>query len=183
VHATGIYEGDNQACAADFFVSSYTPSLSTIIKSREDYIPIPRHEIRALIFGEPGAPGLSHIPKVEDEVNTVAGIMLSISASVPNDISTAPTVKSVLEQLPSAHVAHLACHGHQHTDPLQSCLALRDGMLSISPLMDLNLPNALFAYLSACETAKGDKDQPDQAVHLAASLLFCGFRSVVATMW
>jgi CHAT domain-containing protein len=41
----------------------------------------------------------------------------------------------------------------------------------------------MFAFLSACETAKGDRSQPDQAVHLAASLLFCGFRSVIATMW
>lgn len=49
--------------------------------------------------------------------------------------------------------------------------------------MELKLTNAVLAYLGACETAKGDKYQPDQAVHLAASMLFCGFRSVVATMW
>jgi CHAT domain-containing protein len=49
--------------------------------------------------------------------------------------------------------------------------------------MDLKLPKAMITYLSACETAKGGKKQPDQAVHLAASMLFCGFRSVVGTMW
>lgn len=37
--------------------------------------------------------------------------------------------------------------------------------------------------LSACETATGDSEQPDQAVHLAAAMLFVGFRSVIATMW
>ncbi|KAF7358015.1 CHAT domain-containing protein [Mycena venus] len=39
------------------------------------------------------------------------------------------------------------------------------------------------AFLSACETAKGDKSVPDEALHLAATLLFTGFRGVVATMW
>jgi CHAT domain-containing protein len=34
-----------------------------------------------------------------------------------------------------------------------------------------------------CETAKGDEITPDEAMHLAASLLFRGFRGVVATMW
>ena len=42
------------------------------------------------------------------------------------------------------------------------------------------------AFLSACETAKGDSKTPDEAIHLAATLLFqlfAGFRGVVATMW
>lgn len=53
----------------------------------------------------------------------------------------------------------------------------------VSELMNFDLKNALFAYLSACETAKGDSERPDQAVHLAAAMLFVGFRSIVATMW
>jgi CHAT domain-containing protein len=113
----------------------------------------------------------------------VAGIVMSTSSSVVNDVFAPSTVQSVLEQAPSAHVLHLACHGHQHENPLKSCFALHDDRLTISALMNLQLPHAMLAYLSACETAKGDKKQPDQAVHLAASMLFCGFRSVVATMW
>jgi CHAT domain-containing protein len=123
------------------------------------------------------------IPEVEDEVQTVNAIVMSTSATVANDVYTIPVVKEVLQQLPAAHVLHLACHGQQHLDPLKSSFALKDGPLTISALMGLNLPNAMLAYLSACETAKGDANQPDQAVHLAASMLFCGFRSVVATMW
>jgi CHAT domain-containing protein len=49
--------------------------------------------------------------------------------------------------------------------------------------MDLDLKDAFLAFLSACETAKGDKEQPDQTVDLAAAMLFVGFRSVIATMW
>jgi CHAT domain-containing protein len=183
LHAAGIYEGNHRACAADSVVSSYTPSLSALLKAREDFTPVPRQELQALVFSEPSAPGLSHIPSVDDEVQTVAGIVMSTSASVANDVYAPSLIQSVLEQAPSAHILHLACHGHQDEDPLKSCFALHDGRLAISALMDLRLPNAMLAYLSACETAKGDKKQPDQAVHLAASMLFCGFRSVVATMW
>jgi CHAT domain-containing protein len=183
LHAAGIYEGDDPACAANYIVSSYTPSLSALIKSRKDFKPIRREALEVLLFSEASAPGLSHIPSVEDEVQMVAGILTSTSASVVNDVHSPPMVDSVLEQAPSAHVLHLACHGHQHEDPLKSCFPLHDGRLTISALMDLKLPKAMLAYLSACETAKGDKKQPDQAVHLAASMLFCGFRSVIATMW
>lgn len=94
------------------------------------------------------------------------------------------TVPEVLDNLPTASILHLACHGEQDaTNPLESGFCLRDGRLTIGELMKLNLQNAFFAFLSACETAKGDSKQPDQAVHLAAAILFVGFRSVIATMW
>lgn len=60
---------------------------------------------------------------------------------------------------------------------------MEDGMLTLSKLMSLNLPKAFLAILSACDTAKGDTSHPDQALHLAAAMLFVGFRSVVGTMW
>jgi CHAT domain-containing protein len=114
------------------------------------------------------------IPEVEDEVQMVNAIVTSTSAAVANVVYTVPVVEEVLQQLPMAHVLHLACHGQQHPDPLKSSFALKDGPLTISALMGLNLPNVMLGYLSACETAKGDANQPDQAVHLAASMLFCG---------
>jgi CHAT domain-containing protein len=46
------------------------------------------------------------------------------------------------------------------------------------------LPNAEFAFLSACHSAAGDDvGTPDEAIHLAAALQFSGFRSVVGTLW
>lgn len=99
-------------------------------------------------------------------------------------MSGGATVPAVIERLPTTSILHLACHGEQNaTNPLLSGFCLRDGKLTVSQLMHLNLQNATFAFLSACETAKGDAKQPDQAVHLAAAMLFVGFRSVIATMW
>jgi CHAT domain-containing protein len=164
-------------------VSSYIPSLSALIKAHENFTPVQKPELRALLFAEPDAPGMSYIPKVKDEVQKVADVITSTSASVINDLYAPTTVGLVLKQAPFAHILHLACHGHQHEDPLKSCFALHDDRLTILALMNLNLPTAMLAYLSACKTAKGAKSQPDQAVHLATSMLFSGFRSVVATMW
>jgi CHAT domain-containing protein len=98
--------------------------------------------------------------------------------------TSAAKMHEVAEGLPRADIVHLACHGVQDLDdPLQSGFCLGDGKLTVSELMDVKLDRAFLAFLSACETAKGDKEHPDQAIHLAAAMLFCGFRSVVATMW
>ena len=40
-----------------------------------------------------------------------------------------------------------------------------------------------FAFLSACQTAMGYDNHSDEAVHLAAGMLFAGYCSVVAAMW
>jgi hypothetical protein len=90
----------------------------------------------------------------------------------------------VADVLKSTNITHIACHGTQDAaDAHSSGFCLSDGNLTVSHLMDLDLKDAFFAFLSACETAKGDEKQPDQTIHLAAAMLFVGFRSVVATMW
>jgi CHAT domain-containing protein len=183
IHAAGLYSGNNLVSISDYAVSSYTPSLSALIKARETSEAIPKNSLRALIVAEANAPGLPVLASVEEEVRIIAEIM-DTDAFIINDIDESPTIHSVLKGLPETHILHLSCHGQQHAeDPLSSCFALRDGELTISTLMGLNLPNANLAFLGACETAKANEEQPDQAVHLAASMLFCGFRSVVATMW
>ena len=94
------------------------------------------------------------------------------------------TVNEVLSHLSGVSIAHFACHGEQNRrNPLESSLTLEDGQLKISRIMQQSTPNASLAVLFACETAMGDEDLPDEAMHLGATLLFAGFRGVVATMW
>jgi CHAT domain-containing protein len=120
-----------------------------------------------------------------EEVDLVRKCFETANAQVLNVSSpytTRAEMRSVLSQR-SAHILHLASHGTQARDPLNSAFLLHDGRFSIEEIMGLDLPYAVLAFLSACETAKGDRQAPDQAVHLAASMLFCGFRSVIGTMW
>jgi CHAT domain-containing protein len=125
------------------------------------------------------------LPNVVDEVNIVHGCFQAVQAKTLSFHSahTSPDELLSLLKVTSANVLHMACHGVQDSDPLKSSFRLRDGDLSIEDIMQLNLPNAVLAFLSACYTARGNRNAPDQAVHLAASMLFCGFRSVIGTMW
>lgn len=126
-----------------------------------------------------------------DEVQVVAnlarlhGPVTQLSPHTLERADLEPATTSCVKQyLADARILHMACHCQQ--DPhnaLQSCFHLSDDALSLLDLMRLNLKNAVFTFLSACETAKGDYKLPDQVVHLAAAMLFIGFRSVIGTMW
>ncbi|KAG1730513.1 CHAT domain-containing protein [Suillus paluster] len=79
---------------------------------------------------------------------------------------------------------HLACHGKQdHEQPYHSRFAMRDKPLKLLDIMENNAPQAEFAFLSACHTAVGDEETPDEVIHLAAGLQFSGFKSVIGTLW
>ena len=79
---------------------------------------------------------------------------------------------------------HLACHAAQeHADPDRSGFALWDGMLTIADLSALPTRHRDLAFLSACHTATGGLHHLDEAIHLAASMQFLGYRHVIATMW
>ena len=140
-------------------------------------------------MSEPFAPGLKVIENVMEEVQVVNRILSLISPQVVGDVDvSAPgkgaQVHEVMQRVSDTSILHLACHGQQDpSNPLASSFRLRDGRLSVADLMRLNLSRAFFAFLSACESAKGDHTHPDQVVHLAAAMLFVGFRSVIGTMW
>jgi CHAT domain-containing protein len=130
--------------------------------------------------------GLSPLDNVQLEMDHVVRIARVTGLNEIHEYgqTSAAKVSEVTNALPSANIVHLACHGLQNPrDPLDSGFCLGDGKLTVSKLMDIKLDHAFLAFLSACETAKGDKEQPDQVIHLAAAMLFCGFRSIVATMW
>jgi CHAT domain-containing protein len=79
---------------------------------------------------------------------------------------------------------HLACHGiQQQKDATQSAFALYDGRLTLEKISRKSLKSARFAFLSACQTAMGVDDLPDEAIHLGAGMLAAGYQSVIATMW
>lgn len=168
-------------------MSSYTPTLTALLNARKNAQPIGRASLRALLVAEPSAPGMKTILSVVEE--TAASKKILTSGATPPIVvgghgegALKETVVAHLKT-PGISILHLSCHGQQHQHPLKSGFCLRDGKLTVEELMQLNLPQPLLAYLSACESAQGDQNQPDEAVHLAAAMLFAGFRSVIATMW
>ena len=97
-----------------------------------------------------------------------------------------PTIEDVLSQISRAPIAHFACPTTRNYEkPLESGLRVLPGdHVTISSIMKIpRLNNALLAFLSASQTATGDKKVPDEAIHISAAMLFAGFRGVVGTMW
>jgi CHAT domain-containing protein len=67
--------------------------------------------------------------------------------------------------------------------PFKSAFLMRDEPLSLLDITQRDLSRHEFAFLSACETAVGDFETPDEMIHLAAALQFSGVKSVIGTFW
>jgi CHAT domain-containing protein len=189
IHSAGVYSHGNLECCSDYVVSSYTPTLSALRRARADFEPIARESLVLLAAGASETITSLNMPVLDSVKAEITEVTRLAQATDHIEVleyghTSAAKVHEVAEALPRADIVHLACHGVQDSeDPLNSGFCLGDGRLTVSDLMEITLHRASLAFLSACETAKGDENQPDQAIHLAAAMLFCGFRSVVATMW
>jgi CHAT domain-containing protein len=186
LHAAGVYDGTRKVCCSDFVVSSYTPTVTALLRAQRASTPLGRGGISLALIAEKPAKqrGLALIPGVDEEINKVATIAKSNNVKVTHQQAGSTTVAGTSAAIQAANIVHLACHGLQDvSNATQSGFCLGDGRLTIPNLMELRLDDAFLAFLSACETAKGDQNQPDQVMHLAAAMLFSGFKSVVATMW
>jgi CHAT domain-containing protein len=169
-------------------VSSYTPTLSALINAQNKAAKTAPTHINILTVAEDGS-GLgskvSPLWFVHEELSRVENTAKASRHECSFDIiAQQATVERVTDHIRNTNFVHLACHGTQdERSALESGFYLSNGLLTVSKLMQLNLEKAWFAYLSACETAKSDADQPDQVVHLTSAMLHAGFKSVVATMW
>jgi CHAT domain-containing protein len=133
-----------------------------------------------IVVVQPQTPGQKSLPCTIDELRNI-----EIHVPVEGMVKLVPGhLMEVISHLPTTSIAHFACHGKQHIkNPLKSALLLQDGQLQVSQIMEQSMLNGSLAFLSACETAMGDENLPDEVIHLGATLLFSGFSGVVATMW
>jgi CHAT domain-containing protein len=187
LHAAGFYDKCREECCSDYVVSSCTPTLAALLRAQRSWPVINAEASSLALVAAPKAHNstLPVLHSVHEEMNCVVSAAKKAHVSMNEyDFHQTATLASTSDSLISSTFAHIACHGIQHpTDPLSSGFCLQDGNLTVSQLMELDLKDSFLAFLSACETAKGDWKQPDQTVNLAATMLFVGFRSVVATMW
>jgi tetratricopeptide (TPR) repeat protein len=163
IHAAGA--GGKQC--SDYVVSSYTPTISGLLDARKKYMPVKKKESKALIAAVPlsFSPLWGELVSTNEEVSTVKaalpeGTVISVrgtDTTVNGDICGV-TADALLDKLPEATILHLACHGHQDLkNALDSGFMMSDEVLTIKKLMQVPLPQAFMAFLSACETAKGDQ--------------------------
>ncbi|KAG8214370.1 hypothetical protein J3R82DRAFT_9359 [Butyriboletus roseoflavus] len=168
---------------SDIYVSSYTPTLSALIRSRSKRNA--QQGVPSFVsIGQPNSPGHILLASVRKELDLLRRV-LSKSVRFTNLSDEAATREAALTALSTHTYAHLACHGVQVAkQPYDSYFAMRDEHLTLLDIIH-NQPGheTEFAFLSACKTATGDEYAPDEVVHLAAALQFAGVRNVVGTMW
>jgi CHAT domain-containing protein len=167
---------------------SYTPTLGSLISSRQSSLRTSRDDTKFLLAAAPKPFTFGSLPAAQEEADVVLGIvepqhlMKSMSGDISNNFMK--SADEVLRLLPDATILHLACHGFQNPHrPLESGFIMEHKIIGLADIIRLNLPHAHLAVLSACETAQGDLERPDEALHLAASMLFAGFKSIIGTMW
>ncbi|OAX36334.1 TPR-like protein [Rhizopogon vinicolor AM-OR11-026] len=184
LHAAGSYikNGDN---LSHFYISSYTPTLATLIRARHQ-VPRDASTPHFVAIGQ-GHPGTGkELPRVAVELRDVAQRVAPILPFTSLADSDA-TVKHARDAISRHQWLHLACHGLPDQEkPFDSSFAMYDGPLTITEIIRLqrpHSPNPEFAFLSACHTTVGHASSPDEAVHLAAAMQFSGFRSVIGSMW
>ncbi|KAF7350029.1 CHAT domain-containing protein [Mycena venus] len=184
IHAAGLYEELGTDSVSDYVVSSYTPTLTSLLDPHTEAVSA--FKMTAVI--QPETPGLPSLPATRNELLRIRKVVPQKWLTSLGDTPEA-TVDIATRHLKKSSVVHFACHGTQDLqNPLETGLHLTDGRLRVSEFMRgtdhvARKKSMSLAFLSACETAKGDDNAPDEAMHLAATLLFSGFRGVVATMW
>jgi tetratricopeptide (TPR) repeat protein len=165
---------------SDLYIPSYTTTLSTLIESNNSG----SHTLgkpSILLVSQPGPT----LPGARGEVKAVQGLQTT-STKVTTLISAEATPTTVLKGLRDHRFAHIACHGElEPGKPFDASFKLfGEGRLSLFDIVRSQLPDAEFAFLSACHTAELTEESiADEALHLAAAMQYCGFRSVVGTMW
>jgi CHAT domain-containing protein len=179
LHAMGPIpsDGNSQRYFLDLYISSYIPSLEALIASQK-----PSSQVitkpSVLLVAQPD----ENMPKALKEMRVVQ----VAGTNVTTLFSAKATPAAVLARLRDHSFAHIVSHGIlEPGKPFEASFKLHRGKrLRLLDIARSHLPNAEFAFLSACHTAELTEESiADEALHLAAAMQFCGFRSVVGTLW
>ncbi|KAG1884510.1 CHAT domain-containing protein [Suillus fuscotomentosus] len=172
-----------EPCLEDIYICSYMPTLSALIRSRQWMKKRVPPSFVAIGQGQPGAGKGKALLAIDSELELVRKLVPTTanSTTISGDAATRAGALSTLQQ---NTWVHLACHGKQDSmQPDNSHFVMRDEHLTLLDIVERDIPQAEFAFLSACHTAIGDEKTSEEVVHLAAGLQFSGFKSVVGTLW
>ncbi|KDN38314.1 hypothetical protein RSAG8_09613, partial [Rhizoctonia solani AG-8 WAC10335] len=167
LHASGYYDRP-QAKLSDYAISSYTPTLSTLLSAISC-----SHEAASglLAVGQESTPGKSPLPGTKTELANIKKHVREplVYSQLDGHRATSQAVLSAME--PHAWV-HFACHAYQNVqDPTKSGFLLHEDTLYLEQIARVSFQNKGLAFLSACQTATGDDELPDEAIHLASGML------------
>ena len=183
LHAAAPHR-QGQKGVSDVYVSSYTTTRTALIRARRPSLHDSAHDKKRFIaIGQAAAKNASQLIHVGTELDNIGRLVdgLAMFARIKGQDAC---ISNVADELGKNEWVHFACHGiPSQEQPFESAFALHDGPFTIQHITRCNLGNPEFAYLSACHTTVGDKESPDEMIHLAAATQFAGFGSVIGLMW
>ena len=181
LHSMGPIPSDDRdkVYFMDLYIPSYTPTLSALIESRKPGSPLAPKTVNKpslLLVARPEI-----LPGAQGEID----VLETVGSPVTPLISEKATPTTVMSSLRDHQFVHFVCHGLLETGkPFDASFDLHGGPLTLLEIVRSQLPSAEFAFLSACHTAELTEESiADEGLHLAAAMQFCGFRSVIGTMW
>ncbi|KAF8134277.1 TPR-like protein [Boletus edulis] len=170
IHAAGLY--GTQYSSPGHKVSDFV-----VILARSNCRVAHSNDLRLLLVGQPPSDGQEPLRGVAPElrhIRTVVGNPTSACTTLLE--SSVGTVEEVLGLMKDADWVHFA--------PTDSGLCLANKRrLKVSDMIGLSRSRGGLAFLSACQTAMGDEGLTDEAIHIAAGMLFAGYGGVIGTMW
>jgi len=179
LHAMGPIPSDDGVPRyfSDLYIPSYTPTLFSLIESRK------------LGKSSSEKPSILLVASPDDALQQAFPEIWSIQrldAKVTTFMGTRARNSAVLDGLRDHRFTHFVCHGNLVPEkPFEAYFGLHeDNRLTLHDIVRSRLPDAEFAFLSACHTAELTEGSiADEGLHLTAAVQYCGFRSVVGTMW
>ncbi|MFD1520290.1 CHAT domain-containing protein [Pseudonocardia yunnanensis] len=176
LHAAGHHDGRGRA-VLDRVVSSYTPTLRALLHARSRPA-APDPALLAVALAE--TPDQQSLPATVSE----ARALVREPGRAVHLVDAEARYDAVLAALADCGWAHFACHAiSDPLSPSDSRLLLYDRSLAVRDISKLRLQDAELAFLSACSTARGSEQLPDEAIHIASAFQLAGYRHVVGTLW
>jgi len=163
---------------SDLYIPSYTPTLSAIIETRKPGKSSSLEKPSLLLVANPDKDMEHAIPEIS--------LVQRLNTKVTTLMGEGTTPSAVVETLRHHRFAHFVCHGILQAErPFNASFKLSDGVhVTLLDVVRSRLPDAEFAFLSACHTAELTEGSiADEGLHLTAAVQYSGFRSVVGTMW
>jgi hypothetical protein len=183
LHAMGPIPSDDgePRYFLDLYICSYTPTLSALIQSRHYDSGSQSSDRPSVLLVAQLDPSL---PTVEGEIQAVQALDTKVTCYIAEAATPATVIDSLHHH--RDRFVHFACHGKlEPGKPFEAGFELYGSQrLTLLEIVRSHLPTAEFAFLSACHTAEETEGSVvDEGLHLAAAVQYCGFRSVVGTMW
>jgi CHAT domain-containing protein len=117
-------------------------------------VPFQKHSQGLVAVSQSSTPGQSRLPNAAKEVAQIEKLTSNLHYHTLS--SELATVERVVEGMEKHSWVHFACHaGQDIVEPTKSAFYLQDGNLPLSKIITKSFPHADFAFLSACQTARG----------------------------